>query len=58
MKHNGGLLYRQISKTESEFKTTVKNIHLNRSGISHGGFISLIIDTGAVAAIGGETRIR
>ncbi len=47
MKHNGGLFYRQISETESEFKTSVNEHHLNTSGITHGGYIALIIDSGA-----------
>ena len=47
MKHNGGLLFKEISKTEYEFKTTIKESHLNASGITHGGYISSIIDAGA-----------
>ena len=50
MKHNGGLLFKEISKTEYEFKTTVKEIHLNASGITHGGYIASIIDAGAGTA--------
>ncbi len=47
MKHNGGLLFREISETEFEFKTTIKENHLNTIGITHGGYISSIIDSGA-----------
>ena len=47
MKHNGGLLFREISKNEFEFKTTIKENHLNTAGITHGGYISSIIDSGA-----------
>ena len=47
MKHNGGLFFREISETEFEFKTTVKENHLNTIGITHGGYISSIIDSGA-----------
>ena len=47
MKHNGGLLFREISKTEYEFKTIIKENHLNAIGITHGGYISTIIDSGA-----------
>ena len=47
MKHNGGLLFKEISKNEYEFKTTIKESHLNASGITHGGYISSIIDAGA-----------
>ena len=28
MKHNGGLLFKKISKTEYEFKTTINKNHL------------------------------
>ena len=47
MKHNGGLSFRKISETEYEFKTTITANHLNRSGITHGGYIASIIDSGA-----------
>ena len=47
MKYNGGILFRNISETEYEFKTTVKENHLNTAGITHGGYISTIIDSGA-----------
>ena len=46
MKHNGGLFFKVISKTESQFKTTVNENHLNRAGITHGGYIASIIDAG------------
>ena len=47
IKHNGGLLFREISKTEYEFKTSIKENHLNASGITHGGYIASIVDAGA-----------
>ena len=47
MKHNGGLLFKEISKNEYEFKTTVEENHLNASGITHGGYIASIVDAGA-----------
>ena len=47
MKHNGGILFRNISETEYEFKTTINENHLNKSGITHGGFICSLIDAGA-----------
>ena len=50
MKHNGGLLFRKISETECEFKTTITENHLNTAGITHGGYISSIIDAGAGTA--------
>ena len=46
MKHNGGLLFKEISETESEFKTKINENHLNRAGITHGGYIASIIDAG------------
>ncbi len=46
MKHNGGLFFRKISKTKFEFRTKIKKIHLNRAGITHGGYIASIIDAG------------
>ncbi len=47
MKNNGGLLFREISKNEYEFKTKINKIHLNKAGITHGGYIATIIDAGA-----------
>ena len=46
MKHNNGLLFREVSKFEFEFKTTINENHLNRAGITHGGYIASIIDAG------------
>jgi len=50
MKHNGGLLFKTISKNEYEFKTTINENHLNAAGITHGGFISAVVDAGAGTA--------
>ena len=50
MKHNGGLLFKTISKNEYEFKTTIKENHLNAAGITHGGFIAAFVDAGAGTA--------
>ena len=50
MKHNGGILFRNISETEYEFKATINKNHLNTAGITHGGFISALIDAGAGTA--------
>jgi len=47
MKHNGGLLFRNISATEYEFKSTVNEKHLNAAGITHGGYLAALIDAGA-----------
>ena len=50
MKHNGGLLFKTISENEYEFKTTIKENHLNAAGITHGGFIAAFVDAGAGSA--------
>ena len=50
MKHNGGVLFRTISETEYEFKSTIKENHLNAAGITHGGYLSALIDAGAGTA--------
>ena len=47
MKRNGGLLVKKISENEFHFKTKVTANHLNRAGITHGGYIASIIDAGA-----------
>ena len=47
MKHNGGLLFRKISENEYEFKTTIEENNLNTAGITHGGYIASIIDSGS-----------
>ena len=46
MKHNGGILFRNISKNEYEFKAKINENHLNIAGITHGGFISALADAG------------
>ena len=50
MKHNGGVLFRTKSKSEYEFKTTINENHLNAAGITHGGYLSALIDAGAGSA--------
>ena len=50
MKHNGGVLFRTISDTEYEFKTIINDNHLNAGGITHGGYLSALIDSGAGTA--------
>ena len=50
MKHNGGVLFRSISEVEYEFKTTINENHLNAAGITHGGYLSALIDAGAGTA--------
>ena len=50
MKHNGGILFRTISETEYEFKSTINANHLNAARITHGGYLSALIDAGAGTA--------
>ena len=47
MKHNGGVLFRNISENEYEFKSTINENHLNSAGITHGGYLAALIDAGA-----------
>ena len=51
LKYNGGLLFRKISKNKFEFKARIKKIHLNRAGITHGGFLAGIMDAGSGTAV-------
>ena len=50
MKHNGGVLFRTISDTEYEFKSTINKNHLNAAGIVHGGYLAALIDAGSGTA--------
>ena len=50
MKHNGGVLFRNISENEYQFKSTINVNHLNAAGITHGGYLSALIDAGAGTA--------
>ena len=50
MKHNGGVLFRNVSENEYEFKSTINENHLNAAGITHGGYLSALIDAGAGTA--------
>ena len=50
MKHNGGLLFKTVSENEYQFKTTIKENHLNAAGITHGGFIAAVVDAGSGTA--------
>ena len=50
MKHNGGVLFRTISENEHEFKSIINENHLNSAGITHGGYLSALIDAGAGTA--------
>ena len=50
MKHNGGLLFKDVSDNEYHFKTKINENHLNAAGITHGGFIAAFVDAGAGSA--------
>ena len=50
MKHNGGVLFRAISEKEYEFKSIINQNHLNAAGITHGGYLSALIDAGSGTA--------
>ena len=50
MKHNGGVLFKTISENEYQFKTIIKENHLNAAHITHGGFIAAFVDAGAGTA--------
>ena len=50
MKHNGGVLFRTISDTEYEFKSTITENHLNAAGITHGGYLCALVDAGSGTA--------
>tara|TARA_A100000164_G_scaffold304547_1_gene280530 strand:+ start:177 stop:578 length:402 start_codon:yes stop_codon:yes gene_type:complete len=50
MKHNGGVLFRPISEKEYEFKSIINQNHLNAAGITHGGYLSALIDAGSGTA--------
>ena len=50
MKHNGGVLFKSISENEYEFKSVITKNHLNAAGITHGGYLSSLIDAGAGTA--------
>ena len=50
MKHNGGVMFRNITNSEYEFKSTINKNNLNAAGITHGGYLSALIDAGAGTA--------
>jgi uncharacterized protein (TIGR00369 family) len=61
MGHNGGFQFRQISETEYEYRATIQDFHLNNSGITHGGFIMTLMDSGlgisVYRSLGGDKKI-
>lgn len=60
MKHNGGMEFRKISETEYQYRVVIQEIHLNPGGITHGGFIMSLLDSGmgtaAHRALGSHAR--
>ena len=50
MKHNGGVMFKNISENEYEFKAKINENHLNAAGITHGGYLAALIDAGAGTA--------
>jgi uncharacterized protein (TIGR00369 family) len=46
MLHNGGLEFKKISETEYEYRATLKDIHMNAAGSTHGGFLMSVLDSG------------
>ena len=50
MKHNGGVLFRNISENEYQFRSKINKNHLNAAGITHGGYLAALIDAGAGTA--------
>jgi len=46
MKHNGGLEFRKISETEYEYTTTIQEMHMNAGGVTHGGYVMSMLDSG------------
>jgi len=61
MGHNGGFQFRRISDLEYEYRATIQDFHLNSGGITHGGFIMTLLDSGLGTAVyrslGGGKRI-
>ena len=46
MKHNGGIESRQLTEKEYEFKTEIQDYHINAGGVTHGGFVMSMLDSG------------
>jgi len=61
MGHNGALQFRRISELEFEYQAKIEEYHLNSGGITHGGYIMTLMDSGLGTAVfrllGGEKRI-
>jgi acyl-coenzyme A thioesterase PaaI-like protein len=50
IKYIGGIEFKEISKNNFEFKSKVQKFNLNTSGISHGGYLASILDSGMGSA--------
>ena len=46
IKQLGGIAFKKVSENTYEFSGEVKELHLNTSGIAHGGYVSTIADAG------------
>jgi len=61
MGHNGGFQFRQISALEYEYRAMIQDFHLNSSGVTHGGFIMTLMDSGlgtsVYQSLGGDKKI-
>ena len=61
MGHSGGFQIRKITEIEYEFKATICEFHLNSGGITHGGFIMTLMDSGlgtsVYRSLGGQQKI-
>ncbi len=56
MKHNGGVMFRNISESEYEFKSVINKNHLNAAGITHGGYLAALVDAGSGTAAHRSTQ--
>lgn len=50
IKYIGGIKFKKVSKDNFEFRSKVKNFNLNSSGITHGGYLAAILDSGMGSA--------
>jgi uncharacterized protein (TIGR00369 family) len=50
IKYIGGIEFKKVSKDNFEFRSKVKNFNLNSSGITHGGYLAAILDSGMGSA--------
>jgi uncharacterized protein (TIGR00369 family) len=50
IEHIGGIEFKKISENNFKFTTLVKEFNLNSQGISHGGYLATILDSGMGSA--------